>query len=198
MKHPGRSIALPAAVLAAALTLTACASDHSPAPRESVGQGAAAGQETYNDADVEFATGMIPHHAQAIEMADMVAQKQGSPLAELAGQIKAAQGPEIETMTQWLTDWGQELPEADGGHHGPAEGMMSAEDLERLGQMNGADFDLTWLDFMIEHHEGAVSMAQAQVENGQHPEAVDLAREIIATQQAEIEQMQELKTAIDG
>lgn len=170
MKHTSRSTALPAAVLAAALTLTACASDDAAPPRgESIGQDGTAEQETHNDADVEFATGMIPHHAQAIEMADMVAQKQGSPLTELAAQIKAAQGPEIETMTQWLTDWGQDVPEPGGGHHGSADGMVSAEDMDSLGQMNGADFDLTWLDLMIEHHEGAVAMAQSQVEDGQTP-----------------------------
>ncbi len=62
----------------------------------------------HNDADVSFAAGMVPHHQQAIEMSDIILAKQGidQRVVDLANQIKAAQGPEIATMQQWLTGWG--------------------------------------------------------------------------------------------
>ncbi len=80
----------------------------------------------FNDADVTFAQNMIPHHKQAVQMADLAASRAADPeIKQLAGQIKAAQDPEIKTLTGWLTGWGRPVdpPQGHGGHAMP--GMMS-------------------------------------------------------------------------
>ncbi len=215
MKPITSALTLPAILLAGVLTVTACGTDEdaaapatggSVAPEdaavESTSQDGSAVAEAHNEADVEFATGMIPHHAQAIEMAEMALAMDGSSVTELAEQIRAAQGPEIETLSQWLTAWGADVPATDGGHDmGSMDdmgGMMSAEDMESLTQMNGADFDVMWLEMMTEHHMGAIEMAETEVMDGQSPDAIALAQDIVESQQAEIEQMQEMLTSVNG
>lgn len=154
----------------------------------------------HNDADATFARDMVPHHEQAIVMSDIILAKQGIDprVTELATQIKAAQGPEIATMQGWLTQWG--VP-ASSGHEGhdmgemtdhAAMGMMTEAQLEQLRQAQGVDAARQFLDGMIVHHEGAVTMAQTEVDNGQSEEAVGLAREIIETQQREIGVMRQI------
>lgn len=174
-----------------------------------------AGAQGHNDADVAFARDMVPHHEQAIVMSDIILAKQGIDprVTELAEQIKAAQGPEIATMQQWLTQWGASAP---SGHepsgHGPsgheghdmggdpsahaAMGMMTEEQLEQLRQAQGVDAERLFLTGMITHHEGAVTMAQTQVDTGQSQEAVELAHEIIETQQREIATMRDLLASL--
>lgn len=163
--------------------------------QESTSETAAA----HNDADVAFARDMIPHHEQAIVMSDIILAKQGidSRVTELATEIKAAQDPEIETMRGWLREWGS--PPMPPGHEGhdmsggmsahEAMGMMTDEQLEALRQAQGADAGRLFLDGMIEHHEGAVRMAQSELTSGQSEAAKQLAREIIESQQREIEAM---------
>lgn len=155
----------------------------------------------HNEADATFARDMIPHHEQAIVMSDIILAKQGIDprVTELAEQIKAAQGPEIDTMRQWLTDWGAP---AAAGHEGhdmggdpsahAAMGMMTDEQLEQLRLAEGAEAGKQFLTGMIAHHEGAVRMAQTEVDTGQAQEAVHLAHEIIETQQREIATMKEI------
>ncbi|MFD6446852.1 DUF305 domain-containing protein [Promicromonospora sp. NPDC060204] len=179
---------LPAIALSAALALTGCSGSAEP------GQDTAAGEHAgHGDADVMFAQMMIPHHEQAIEMADAVlARPDADPrVAELAGQVKAAQAPEIETLTGWLDTWGAE-PTGDHGGHAGMDGMMSDEDLQALAAATGPAADRLFLEQMIVHHEGAVEMAQAQVEDGQDAGAVEMAQTIVDTQAAEIETMEEL------
>lgn len=172
---------------------------HTDHDHESTSQ-AADGASTHNDADASFARDMIPHHEQAIVMSDIVLAKQGIDprVVELATQIKAAQGPEIATMKQWLTDWG--TPQMPSGHEGhdmsgdmTAEmGMMSDEQLEALRQAQGVDASRLFLTGMIAHHEGAVRMAQTEVDTGQSKDATHLAEEIIVTQQREIDTMKQI------
>lgn len=144
------------------------------------------------DADVMFAKMMIPHHEQAMEMSDLVLGKDGvdPQVAELATQIKAAQGPEIEQLEQWLQDWGAERESEHAGHG--MSGMMSAEDMQALADAESADAGRLFLEQMIAHHEGAVSMAEEQIEAGRHEGAVEMARTIVETQTAEIETMNRL------
>ncbi|GAA5165278.1 DUF305 domain-containing protein [Ornithinimicrobium tianjinense] len=158
-----------------------------------------AGAEAHNDADVAFAQGMVPHHAQAVEMADLVLAHDGSTLTDLAEQVKAAQQPEIDQLTEWLTAWGEEVPEGGGEHaaHG-SEGMMSAEDMASLEAAQGEEFDLMWLEMMIEHHEGAIAMAQDEVDAGEHPDAVAMAEQIVSTQEAEVEAMRGMIADLEG
>lgn len=122
-----------------------------------------------------FASEMVPHHQQAVEMAELAADRaQSSEVRRLAEDIEAAQGPEIETMTQWLEDWGQEAPLGSMGHgdmgHGDSQempGIMNEAEMTRLEQSDGAAFDRMFLTMMIEHHRGAIEMARAEPANGE-------------------------------
>jgi uncharacterized protein (DUF305 family) len=147
----------------------------------------------FNDADVMFAQMMIPHHEQAVEMAELAETRAAdTEIKELAAKIKAAQDPEIQTMQGWLTAWGKPLP-SEGMDHGMGHGMpgmMSEEDMKKLEDAKGKAFDRRFAELMIEHHEGAIEMARTEQSQGSHPEAKELAKTIESAQQAEIEQMQ--------
>lgn len=150
---------------------------------------AAAPDADFNDADVEFVQGMIPHHEQAVVMADLADDRAESPeVTDLAERIKDAQDPEIDQMTGWLEEWGQEVPE--GTDHGGMDGMMSDDDMASLEDASGAEFDEMFLTMMIEHHEGAIAMAETELEDGQNADAKELAQTIVDAQQAEIDEMQ--------
>ncbi|GEP37555.1 lipoprotein [Nocardioides psychrotolerans] len=189
------------AALTLALALTACGGD------DSTGA-ASTSSSDHNDTDVAFASDMIQHHAQALTMVDLTVERDLDPaLQQVAEGIRDAQGPEIETMSNWLEQWGEEVPptvrdhsNAEGHDMGDMAddtgmdmpGMMSDEDLEELADAPDADFEDLWLEMMIEHHEGAVSMAETEQEDGEHEPAVSLAEEIVATQTEEIATMQGL------
>jgi uncharacterized protein (DUF305 family) len=159
----------------------------------------------HNDADVMFAQHMIPHHQQAVEMSDIVLAKQGVDprVTQLATAIKAAQGPEIKQMQDWLGRWGNpamppmDTSEADGGHgmegtSGDAMGMMSDEQMAALKDAQGAEVNRLFLTGMIAHHEGAIGMAQSEIDDGKYTPAIDMARAIAKTQQAEIDTMKDI------
>jgi uncharacterized protein (DUF305 family) len=102
--------------LAAGLVLAGCANDNETAGAESTSAPTETPQATFNDADVEFATNMIPHHQQAIEMAEVAKDRaQDQQVKNLAAGIEAAQQPEIDTMSAWLLAWGEPVPEVTGG-----------------------------------------------------------------------------------
>ncbi|REJ05196.1 DUF305 domain-containing protein [Microbacterium bovistercoris] len=144
-----------------------------------------------NDADAMFASMMIVHHEQAIEMSDLVLAKEGldPDVADLATRIKEAQGPEIEQLNGWLDDW--DVPAADDSMDHD-DGMMSADDMAALEAASGADAGKLFLEQMIVHHEGAVNMAEDEVENGKNPDATALAQKIIDAQTDEIAEMRGL------
>lgn len=155
--------------------------------------------EQHNEADVDFAQQMIPHHRQAIEMSELAADRAGSDeVLALAERISAAQGPEIETMTTFLETWGEEVPEdmsmggMDHGDMGDMAGMMTPEQMDELAAADGAAFDRMFLEAMIAHHEGATQMATTEQAEGEDPQAIKLAEEIEAAQTEEIGEMQEL------
>jgi uncharacterized protein (DUF305 family) len=149
-----------------------------------------------NDADVRFAQGMIPHHEQAIEMAEIALDPTVGASAEvtgLAARIRDAQDPEIATMRGWLDAWGKgELTDMSDDHaaHG-MEGMMSADEMAELEAMRSEAFDRSWMEMMIRHHQGAIAMAETQVRDGSLPEVRALADTIVEAQQREIDEMQE-------
>ncbi|UJL28584.1 DUF305 domain-containing protein [Mycolicibacterium vanbaalenii] len=155
----------------------------------------------HTDADIAFARDMVPHHEQAIVMSDIILAKRDIDprVTELANQIKAAQGPEIATMQQRLAKWGTGAPSGHEGHgmggdpsaHA-AMGMMTEEQLEQLRRAEGVEAARLFLTGMIAHHEGAVTMAQTEVDTGRDQEAVHLAHEIIETQQREIDAMKQI------
>jgi uncharacterized protein (DUF305 family) len=203
--------ALPAGALALAFALTACSGD---AAAPQTGTAAApssssqASAEAHNDADVTFAQDMIVHHRGAIAMADLaVARAQNSDVRALAEGISAAQGPEIDTMSGWLQAWDEDVPEglamkdtSGGGHGAMGEETPAAMDMEasmaELEAAAGAEFDQMFLEMMIEHHRGAVEMAQTEQAEGENPDALELAQTVVTDQTQEIQEMQQLLRSI--
>lgn len=191
-----------------------------------------------NDADRMFATMMVQHHQQAIDMSNtLLAKEDVDPaVAELAQRIVEEQGREIGRMDTWLDAWAAsgpssttptatetgmpdtetdmsetEMPEAGmsdsdtsaTGSGAPAtdtdmvemghdDGMMSREDMDALAAADGPTGSTLFLQQMIKHHEGAIAMAQTEVDNGEYPDAVALARQIIDSQTAEVQQMRDM------
>lgn len=145
----------------------------------------------HNAADASFAHMMIPHHAQAVQMSDVVLAKKDipAPVAALAGRIKAAQGPEIEKMRGWLKDW-NEPAERSGGHI--MSGMMGDEDMKELLAAQGLEAARLFLIQLIAHHQGAVVMAQKESVDGKNADAINLGNSIVSAQEAEIKEMKEL------
>ena len=155
----------------------------------------------WNDADVKFVQGMIPHHEQAVEMSDMMTGRTVSnTTAALAEQIRAAQTAEVALMQGFLAEWGVELDPHAGhsGDHSMGEGMMSDEQLDELMSTDGVDFERMWLTMMLEHHQGAVAMANTVLSGGSDPRVRTLAEGIVAAQQAEIAQIEALLASLGG
>ncbi|KTS04795.1 DUF305 domain-containing protein [Microbacterium testaceum] len=198
MKNPFAATA--ALTLTTVLLLAGCsgaAPSHDDMPGMDHGGSAAPPATTdANDADVMFASMMIPHHAQAIEMSDTLLSKDGidERVTALAETITAAQQPEIDKMTGWLDDWGIDSPDTDAMHHG--DGMMSDDDMRALENASGDEAAQLFLSQMIQHHRGAVDMAQEEIEDGSNPDAVALAKSIVEAQMAEIAEMEQLQAKL--
>ena len=134
-----------AAALAALLTVTACSSGNQAATSSSTSAGTSAASssapaaQAHNQADVTFAQDMIPHHQQAVQMSDIILGKQGIDprVVQLANQIKAAQGPEIQQMQGWLSQWGQPTMSMAPGMVMP--GMLADQDITALQNAQDAD-----------------------------------------------------------
>jgi uncharacterized protein (DUF305 family) len=193
------------ATLAAAMLIASCGSGDTTQNDDAQNKPSKtrAASASFNDADVEFAQGMIPHHRQAVEMADLAPTRAQNPEVEkLAAQIKAAQDPEIKTMSGWLKSWGEDVPEDTAGDNGmdhddmdmgeDMPGMMSAEQMAELKAAKGAAFDQMFMEMMIEHHEGAVEMANTEQSDGENTDAKELAATIEKAQTAEITTMRKL------
>jgi uncharacterized protein (DUF305 family) len=190
--------------LAASLVLGACgssspsahsASSPSTSSAPSASSTAAPVSGPHNDADVTFASMMIPHHNQAIEMSDMLLAKSGidPKVAALAQKIKAAQGPEVALMSGWLADWGANpSPSSMGDMGGMGDGLMNQADMDALNDATGQQAAQLFLSGMIKHHQGAVTMAQAELGSGRSSDAKKLAQDIISAQKAEITEMNQL------
>ncbi|GAA3549490.1 DUF305 domain-containing protein [Nocardioides daeguensis] len=210
-----RRLACATGAITLALALAACGDgddgrEGRPAAVETARNG-----NVFNSADVAFATAMIPHHAQALQMALLAQDRPLSPeVRALVDQIQAAQTPEVETMTTWLTDWDKKVPatsldHANAGHDlddmegmGGADdsdvpghdmpGMMSGDQLDELEESSDADFPRLWMEMMIEHHEGAITMARTEQADGRFADAIALAKAIVEGQSAEITTMEKL------
>lgn len=201
--------ALAVLLVTTTLLLSGCASEEN--------SDSSASSQPFNQADVKFVRAMIPHHRQAIEMAQLAEKRAADPQVEkLAEQIEAAQGPEIKTMRNWLKSWEQPTKTNQGGsgsmdhggsgsmdHAGSGSmdhggsvggmaGMMAAGDMQQLRTAEGAAFDEAFLTMMIEHHKGAIDMASTEEQQGRNREAVTLAERIQQDQAAEIELMANL------
>jgi uncharacterized protein (DUF305 family) len=248
-----RTVATGVAALVAVAAIGACSNsatkDASASQAPSTAQSSTAAPASAHDqADVMFAHMMIPHHQQAIEMSDMILAKQGidSRVVDLAKQIKAAQGPEIDKMQGWLNQWGMPgmpgmgdmpgmndttgRPPADHGMHGPdtatttpapttapmpsgsmmpsggmmpgmgnmagMDGMMSPADMQALQTAQGVEASKLFLTGMIKHHQGAITMAQNEIKNGQSADSIALAKSIATSQQKEIDTMNQILSSL--
>lgn len=155
-----------------------------------------------SEADIAFVQMMVPHHAQAIEMARLARKHAADPaVRRLAERIRAAQGPEIVAMSSWLERVGVQVPqpgddpmEYDHGSHGhdPMMGMLTEAQMAQLAQARGARFDRLFLEGMIQHHQGAVDMADNLAEEGVDTIVTEMAGDIHLTQTAEIARMRDL------
>jgi uncharacterized protein (DUF305 family) len=209
MKHITRAYVAATLTLATGLALAGCGNNDSAQPGSSTSSSSMPGMDNstmapttaatttapvdHNDSDVMFATMMIPHHRQAVEMADMALEKaKSASVKQLATAIKAAQDPEIKQMSGWLTGWGKPVPSPGMSHSMPGSGMMTEQEMADLGKTSGAAFDRMWVQMMIKHHQGAVAMAKTEQTSGESANAIALAKKIEAAQNAEIATMQKL------
>jgi uncharacterized protein (DUF305 family) len=196
-----------------AVVLAAGCGSSTPAASSASSASATASSE-HNDADIAFVQGMIPHHAQAIEMAQMAIQKANSPqVKQLATAIQQAQQPEIDQMNGLLATWSVTSTPPTSGMAGmdpggmtgmnpggtsstsAMPGMMSSTQMQQLSQASGAAFDRMFLQMMIEHHTGAITMAETELAKGRNTQAKALAQRIIDAQRAEITTMRQLLAA---
>ncbi|MEV7673953.1 DUF305 domain-containing protein [Streptomyces sp. NPDC088752] len=205
-----RTAALVGAVAATGLLLTACGADGTAPPASSspsataAAPGSAASQAPapgpFNDADVLFAQMMIPHHEQALEMAELAdGRAENAGVKKLAAAIERAQDPEIRTMRAWLAGWGRPGSADHGSGHGGGDaaghgmaGMMSEQDMKDLAGAKGEEFDRAFAELMIAHHEGAVAMAEDERRNGVNPTARKLADDVVRTQSAEVAELRRI------
>ena len=175
------------------LTLVGCTinigSSGSGGYRGMMGSGSVDSETQFSGWDIMFAQMMIPHHQQAVEMATMAESRALSPeVKALAIKIKAEQAPEIAQMTGWLEDSNAPM---EMGHDMGMGGMLGDAEMQKLEESQGAAFDRLFLKGMIEHHEGAIEMAQMVVDSN-NPEARSLGEAIIKAQTEEIILMKSL------
>jgi len=191
MSHKNR---ITAALVTGALLFTACGGhDMSDMSTGSTDTNVTNSESGFNDADVMFAQMMIPHHEQALELADMALDPTlmaSEQVKALASQIKAAQDPEIDVMTQWLTEWDQPLMDMSEDHSMAMEGMLSIDELGALGQLTGEEFDQAWVSAMIAHHKGAIKMADTVKAEGESALVQELADAIIQAQKSAIDTLE--------
>ncbi|MEU3299553.1 DUF305 domain-containing protein [Streptomyces sp. NPDC006678] len=197
LRPPHRRMVVTAAVAAGALLLAGCGGDGTTDSRAAAPKATApTAVGAFNDADVAFAQGMIPHHQQALEVAGLAAGRASDQeIRTLARAVEKAQDPEIRTMRSWLGAWGE--PESSGTEHGNhggggTAGMMSEQDMKDLTAAKGRDFDRAFAQMMIDHHNGAIEMARTEQADGRNADARKLAGAVVKAQSAEVEQLRSI------
>ena len=175
------------------------------APRELTADEAIEIADTsYSPDDVKFMQDMIPHHNQAVQMAELVADRTNTPeLNDVAGRINASQVDEIEFMQDWLSERGETVPEptAHSAMHTSHEmaGMASPEEMAELASLEGVEFDRLFLALMIDHHEGAVTMVEDLLEqpgSAYDPVLFQFVNDVSNDQTSEIERMNALLVSL--
>jgi uncharacterized protein (DUF305 family) len=181
-----------AAAVMATVTLSACSSS---AHQAATGSPSTSSAQAHNPTDVTFAQNMTPCHKQAIQMSEIILTKQGLDprVVQVANQIKAAEGPDVEGMQSWLSQWQQPMtPSSAAGM--PAmqgmTGMASPEQMTALQNAVGADASKQFLTMMIQNHQHAIMLAQSEIGSGQYPPAVAMAHSIATAEQQEVNTMQ--------
>jgi uncharacterized protein (DUF305 family) len=197
------------AVLLTAGVLAACSAEEPPPPTNSApvivpgkpgeeastippGEATPLEEEAPNDADVTFVRDMIVHHAQAVELADLAPDRADrKDVAGLADRIADTQRPEIDMLNRWLKLY--KLPEVDPAGHGASHagmpGMATSEQLAQLREARGAAFDRLFLQLMITHHEGALTMVEEVRRGGVNVRVQEIADDVAVVQSDEINRM---------
>ncbi|MGE3958498.1 MAG: DUF305 domain-containing protein [Vicinamibacterales bacterium] len=210
---PTGRLVLQVAASAALVVLGACRTAVPPAPASSAApiiQPGAPGESSreidatravdlskvrFTAADVEFMQGMIGHHAQAVEMVDLLKTRASHPAMQALGKrIELSQVDEIQMMQEWLTSRGQSAPEqhAHHGEHAMMPGMLTPDQMQRLAAAKGPEFDRLFLEGMIAHHQGALTMVEELMKKpgaAQESEVFGFISDIAADQAAEIDRM---------
>jgi uncharacterized protein (DUF305 family) len=184
-----RSI-ITAGLITGALVLAGCSAGTGTSPATTTPSSSASApvNDRFNDSDAAFAMGMVEHHKQAIDMVQLVLDKDGIDprVTELAENIKDAQGPEIDVMNSWIEEWGVATDDMSHMDHGMS---MSDDDMTALDEATGLDASKLFLTQMTVHHTGAIDMAQTELDAGENSDARMLAEQIIDTQTSEIDTM---------
>jgi uncharacterized protein (DUF305 family) len=208
MKRPFSQLRATGALAVIATAACATAPRQSSAPAvQPAGQARAASRAPYTAADVRFMSGMISHHAQAVLMAGWAPTHDASPsLRALCERIVVAQRDEIALMQRWLQDRHETVPAADpGGHTMPGmdhpmlmPGMLTPGQMAQLDSARGPVFDRLFLRFMIQHHQGAITMVNALFGQGAGEEETvfRFASDVYADQTTEIDRMQRMLAAL--
>lgn len=180
-----------------------------PATRAAAQSGGGGAHPPYTQADVQFMTGMIAHHAQAVLLAGWAPTHGASPsIQALCERIVVGQGDEIELMQRWLGDRNEPVPEGDASHdmmpgmehmHDGMPGMLTAEQLMQLDAARGPEFDRLFLTFMIQHHRGAITMVDQLFGSqgaGEQEGVFRFASDVYADQTTEIDRMEKMLAAL--
>lgn len=147
----------------------------------------------HNRVDVEFARDLAPHHEQAVVAAELAQERDSSPeVKDLARRIASAQESETNQLLAMLRMWGEDVtPGGASGEHEHSH-LMTEEKFQQLHDATGTEFDALWLRTMIEHHRGAVEIAETQLDGGSDTLATMYAEKIVDRQSREITEMREL------
>lgn len=153
-------------------------------------------QVQYTGADIKFMQGMIGHHAQALEMVTLLkANSRSDDMKKLGLRIELSQDDEIQMMQRWLQARGQQVPNRNAMHmHGATlmPGMLTPDEMERLGAAKGPEFDRLFLEGMIKHHGGALTMVEELLSTpgaAQESEVFAFVSDVEADQRMEIDRM---------
>jgi uncharacterized protein (DUF305 family) len=196
------------AVIAAAACATATQQSTSPSPAAPAT--ADSGRSAYTAADVAFMTGMIHHHAQAVVMASWAPTHGASQsVRAMSERIVVGQRDEIVLMERWLRERGEPVPDTGRGashqmmpgmdHSTLMPGMLSAEQMAQLDRARGPEFDRLFLTFMIQHHQGAITMVDrlfGSQGGGEVEPVFRIASDVYADQTTEIDRMQKMLAAL--
>lgn len=184
-----------ALILVSAIGLIGCGGSGS-ATQAGQGEQTTKAAEDHNDADVTFASHMVLHHQQAVQMSGLAKWQATSPeVKQLAVAITTVQEAQLKQMSGWLTGWGEPVPAfSHSGHDSedPIPGLLTEDEIRQLGRTKGTMFDRVWIQLMIRHHQGAVAMAKTQQTSGKSPAAIALAKKTITDQTAQIAALKRL------
>ena len=176
-----------------------------PSKEISAEESAAAADMPYAAGDVDFMQGMLHHHAQALVMTQLADAKASGRTAIMAKRIDLAQKNEIDVMKRWLTSRDEHIPGADehATEHGPdgelMPGMVGQEELNRLAAAKGKAFNRLFVDYMIRHHRGALTMVgdlRRTPTGGAEPELDAFARHVDSDQAIEISRLAKLQARL--